>query len=188
VEDLPEGDWPLQGHFACGEGFLVRAGPAGPAASQEEAVDRYRCRRWRDVTHSSEWHLGDGLSVRHDRRWSHPVQSVQASPQAETKKPDADFASELIASGATSQPVETVIAVLVASSTGVSINAAAKASGINYRTAQRIVQAASKHRQHQLEVGRSAQPATADRAAVPKPVNLYSEGLTERVAIQYCHV
>ena len=33
---------------------------------------------------------------------------------------------------------------------GASINAAAKASGINYRTAQRIVQAAAERRQRQL--------------------------------------
>ena len=63
---------------------------------------------------------------------------------------DADLASELIASGATTQPVETVIAVLAARRDGASINAAAKASGINYRTAQRIVEAAAEHRQRQL--------------------------------------
>jgi molybdenum-dependent DNA-binding transcriptional regulator ModE len=43
-----------------------------------------------------------------------------------------------------------VIALLAASRDGASINAAAKASGINYRTAKRIVQAAAKHRQRQL--------------------------------------
>jgi molybdenum-dependent DNA-binding transcriptional regulator ModE len=43
-----------------------------------------------------------------------------------------------------------VIAVLAANRAGASINAAAKASGINYRTAQRIVQAAAEHRQGQL--------------------------------------
>ena len=62
---------------------------------------------------------------------------------------DADLASELIASGVTTQPVETVIAVLAARRDGASINAAARASGINYRTAQRIVEAATAHR-HQL--------------------------------------
>jgi molybdenum-dependent DNA-binding transcriptional regulator ModE len=40
-----------------------------------------------------------------------------------------------------------VIAVLAARRDGASINAAAKASGINYRTAQRIVEAAAEHRQ-----------------------------------------
>ena len=60
--------------------------------------------------------------------------------------------SELIASGVTTQPVETVIAVLAARRGGASINAAAKASGINYRTARRIVEAATAHRQRQLLV------------------------------------
>ena len=63
---------------------------------------------------------------------------------------DADFASELIAAGVTTQPIETVIAVLTSHRDGASINAAAKASGINYRTAQRIVQAAAERRQRQL--------------------------------------
>jgi hypothetical protein len=40
--------------------------------------------------------------------------------------------------------------VLAASRDGALINAAAKASAINYRTAQRIVQAAATHRQRQL--------------------------------------
>jgi len=42
--------------------------------------------------------------------------------------------------------------VLAASRNGASINAAAKASGINYRTAQRIVEAAVEYRQCQLPV------------------------------------
>jgi hypothetical protein len=86
-----------------------------------------------------------------------PAQTVQGSAQAESTRvdaavaqDDADLASELIASGATTQLVETVIAVLAASRDGASINAAAKASGINYRTAQRIVQSAAVHRQRQL--------------------------------------
>jgi pectin methylesterase-like acyl-CoA thioesterase len=70
--------------------------------------------------------------------------------QIEATQVDADLASELIASGVTTQPVETVVAVLAASRDGASINAAAKASGINYRTAQRIVQAAAERRQRQL--------------------------------------
>ena len=41
------------------------------------------------------------------------------------------------------------MAVLVARREGTSVNGAAKASGINYRTAQRIVEAAA-HRQGQL--------------------------------------
>jgi hypothetical protein len=67
-----------------------------------------------------------------------PVQTVQDSAQTEATQVDADLASELIASGVTIQPVETVIAVLAATRDCASINAAAKASGINYRTAQRI--------------------------------------------------
>jgi len=75
-----------------------------------------------------------------------PAPTVQDSAQtqttqvnAEIAQVDADLASELIASGVTTQPVQTVIAVLTASRDGASINAAAKATGINYRTAQRIV-------------------------------------------------
>jgi hypothetical protein len=62
------------------------------------------------------------------------------------------FASELIASGVTTQRVETVIAVLAARRDGASINAAARAAGINYRTARRIVEGAAEHRQWQLVV------------------------------------
>jgi hypothetical protein len=78
------------------------------------------------------------------------AQTVQDPAQTESTQVDADLASELIASGATTQRVETVIAVLAASRAGASINAAAKASGINYRTAQRIMQAAAAHQQRQL--------------------------------------
>ena len=88
-----------------------------------------------------------------------PAQAVQGSAQteatqvdAEIAQVDADLASELIASGVTTQPVETVIAVLAAIRDGASINAAAKASGINYRTAQRILEGAAEHRQRQLVV------------------------------------
>ncbi len=79
-----------------------------------------------------------------------PAQTVQDSAQTEATQVDADLASELIASGVTTQSVETVIAVLAASRGGASVNAAANASGINYRTAQRIVEAAAEHRQRQL--------------------------------------
>ena len=72
------------------------------------------------------------------------------SAHTEAIQVDAAFASELIASGVTTQPVETVIAVLAATRDGASINAAARASGINYRTAQRIMQAAAERRQRQL--------------------------------------
>ena len=79
-----------------------------------------------------------------------PAQTVQDSAETETTQVDADLASELIASGVTTQPVETVMAVLAASRSGASINAAAKVAGINYRTAQRIVKSAADHRRRQL--------------------------------------
>ena len=78
-----------------------------------------------------------------------PAQTVE-STQTEATQADADLASELIASGVTTQPVKTVVAVLAASRDGASINAAARVSGINYRTAQRILQAAAERRQRQL--------------------------------------
>ena len=78
-----------------------------------------------------------------------PAQVVQ-SAHAATTQDDADLAADLIASGATTQSVDTVIAVLSAHRDRASINAAAKVSGINYRTAQRIVEAAAEHRQGQL--------------------------------------
>ena len=74
------------------------------------------------------------------------------STQTGATQTDADLASEVIESGVTTQPVETVVAVLAARRDGASINAAAKASGINYRTARRIVEAAKEYRQRQLAV------------------------------------
>ena len=81
-----------------------------------------------------------------------PAQTVQDSAHTEATQADANLASELIASGVTTQPVEIVVAVLAARRDGASINAAAKASGINYRTAQRIVEAAAKYQQRELAV------------------------------------
>jgi hypothetical protein len=78
-----------------------------------------------------------------------PARTVQDSAQTEAQV-DADLASDLIASGTTTQRMATVIAVLAASRDGASINSAAKASGINYRTAQRIVEAAEECRQRRL--------------------------------------
>jgi Protein of unknown function (DUF2637) len=81
------------------------------------------------------------------------VASAQGSAHTAAQPDDADLASlavDLIESGVTTQPVGTVIAVLAASRDGASINAAAKASGINHRTAQRIVRGAAEHRQWQL--------------------------------------
>jgi hypothetical protein len=79
------------------------------------------------------------------------VQTEATQVDAEIAPVDADLAAELIASGVTTQPVETVVAVLAASRDGVSINAAAKAAGINYRTAQRIVEAATERLQPEFE-------------------------------------
>ena len=79
-----------------------------------------------------------------------PAQTVQNSAHIDAAQVDADLASELIASGVTTQPVGTVIAALSSHHGGASINAAAKASGINYRTAQRIFQVAAKHRRRLL--------------------------------------
>ena len=86
-----------------------------------------------------------------------PAQAMKGSAQteatqvdAEIAQVDADLASELIAFGVTTQPAETVIAVLASHRDGASINAAAKASGINYRTAQRIVEGAAEHQQRPL--------------------------------------
>jgi Protein of unknown function (DUF2637) len=88
-----------------------------------------------------------------------PNQAHIVQPSAQTEathvdaaiaQVDADLASELIASGVTTQPVTTVVAVLEAHRNGASINAAAKASGINYRTAQRIVEAAAEHQHRKL--------------------------------------
>jgi molybdenum-dependent DNA-binding transcriptional regulator ModE len=78
------------------------------------------------------------------------AQTEATEIDAEITQVDADLASELIAAGATTQHVETVITVLTARRNGASINAAAKASGIHYRTAQGIVAAAATHRQRQL--------------------------------------
>jgi Protein of unknown function (DUF2637) len=81
------------------------------------------------------------------------AQTVLDSTKTDATQDDADLASELIASGVTTQPVETVIAVLAARRDGASINAAANGSGINYRTAQRIVEAAAaEYEQRELAV------------------------------------
>ena len=78
------------------------------------------------------------------------MQTVQGSAQTEARQVDAELVSELTASGVTIEPVETLIAVLAACRDGASINAAAKVSGIDYRTAQRIVEAARQRQQRQL--------------------------------------
>jgi hypothetical protein len=80
-----------------------------------------------------------------------PAQTVRPA-QTDVAQGDAELASELIASGVTMQSVDTVIAVLSSHRDGATINAAAQAAGINYRTAQRIVEGADEHRQGQLAV------------------------------------
>jgi hypothetical protein len=74
-----------------------------------------------------------------------PAQTVREPSQSGATRNDAELASELRASGVTTQPIETVIAVLAARRDGATINAAAKASGVNYRTAQRIAVATSRN-------------------------------------------
>ncbi|ORB13735.1 hypothetical protein BST37_13055 [Mycobacterium noviomagense] len=76
-----------------------------------------------------------------------PAQNVQRSSKTLVAQLDSDLASELIASGVTAQSVETVVAVLSSHRGGASISAAAKASGVNFTTAQRIVDAAREPRQ-----------------------------------------
>jgi hypothetical protein len=73
------------------------------------------------------------------------AQHMQKATQ-ETAQADGQLAAQLIASRVTTQPVETVVAVLSAQRRGASINAAAKAVGVNYRTAKRIVEAATDHK------------------------------------------
>jgi hypothetical protein len=68
------------------------------------------------------------------------AQALRAAP-ADIAVADADLAAELVAQRVTTQSVGTVTAVLKARRAGASINAAAKAVGVNYRTAQRIVEA-----------------------------------------------
>jgi len=76
---------------------------------------------------------------------------MRGSAQSQSAFADADLASDLIATGATTQPVETVIAVLAAIRRGASINRAATESGINFRTAQRIARAAESRSQDSLQ-------------------------------------
>jgi hypothetical protein len=84
--------------------------------------------------------------------WADQPKLFKLAQQSEATTTDAGIASGLISSGVTTQPVGTVVAVLAATRGGASINAAAKVSGINYRTAQRIVKASAEYRQRQLAV------------------------------------
>jgi hypothetical protein len=68
------------------------------------------------------------------------AQALRAAPD-DIAVADADLAAELVAQRVTTQSVGTVTAVLKARRAGASINAAAKTVGVNYRTAQRIIEA-----------------------------------------------
>lgn len=81
---------------------------------------------------------------------SESVQTAADSTQLMTDQVNAHLAAELRSTGITTQPVETVVAVLRAWNGGATINAAAKACGVNYRTAQRIVEAARARQDPQL--------------------------------------
>jgi Protein of unknown function (DUF2637) len=129
-----------------------------PASAQTPAVQRLS----QHPTLSAKSHVKPvapsntrAQTARHSRAQDHasvqldPAHTVQ-SVQAEVTQDDADLASDLIASGVTTQSIETVIAVLSSHRAGASINPAAKACGINYRTAQRIVEAATERRHRQL--------------------------------------
>jgi hypothetical protein len=81
-----------------------------------------------------------------------PAVAVRNATRTDTVAADADLAAELIASRVTTQPSGTVIAVLIASREGATINAAAKKLKIKYRTTQRIVEAAEARRRDGLLV------------------------------------
>jgi hypothetical protein len=124
-----------------------------PASAQIPAANRVAQRANPQVmSMRSAQDAGTGGASR-PRNGLASVQPVRAqsvySAQAEVAQDDADLAAELIASGVTTQSVDTVVAVISSHREGASINAAAKASGINYRTAQRIVEAA-EDRQRQV--------------------------------------
>jgi hypothetical protein len=133
-----------------------RAGTT-PANTQDAAVRRAAQNAKPEVTpvRSAQSAHADGAS-----RLDKGLASVQLDPaqtlhsaQAEVAEDNADLASELIASGVTTQSVDTVVAVLSAHRDGASINAAAKTSGINYRTAQRIVDGAERRQRQLVAVG-----------------------------------
>jgi hypothetical protein len=84
------------------------------------------------------------------QRLTADLDAMDPETRAETAQSDADLASDLIASGVTTQSVDTVVAVLSTHRDGASINATAKAAGINYRSTQRIVEGAKARRQEGL--------------------------------------
>lgn len=93
--------------------------------------------------------VGGARAERRRRRSESPALSriwpanVWDFRQSGATRDDAELASELRASAVTTQPMETVIAVLAERRDGAMINAAPKASGVNYSTAQRISVATS---------------------------------------------
>lgn len=101
-------------------------GPAAPeeepAAPEEEEVNRCWCHRWCAVTDPAGCHLGDGLPVRHDRRWpaSTPpalnVYRTRYRPVPETPRYDRSRASLLkgpgpagVRSSGSSHPGHTIL-------------------------------------------------------------------------------
>lgn len=118
--------------------------PARPSAQGAKAEVKRFTSSSTSVTTTASLHPKRAQAVQ-------PSAQTEATPvDAEIAQADAALASELIASRVTTQPIDTVIAVLEAHRNGASINAAARASGINYRTAQRIVEGAAGHRHQQL--------------------------------------
>lgn len=65
-----------------------------------------------------------------------------ANPPAEFAPDTEEIALRIATSRTTTQPVQTVVAVLDALAAGASVNGAATAAGVNFRTAQRIAKAA----------------------------------------------
>jgi hypothetical protein len=122
----------------------VRRAPQNPVQSAKTEVTPFAPTKARAQTVQAE-RVQSPASLQRE-----PTQTVHDSAHTQATQVDAGAALELIACGVTTQALETVIAVLAATRDGASINAAAKASGINYRTAQRIVEAAAEHRQRQL--------------------------------------
>ena len=144
---------------AVGDKPARRTRPMTASADTELSTVRRWARRVRqgaraEVTPSSPLSGAPTVQARRVQTFasvqSGAMETSRASAQPRATQVDTDLALDLIASGATTQPIETVLAVLRASRDGASINAAAKASGINYRTAQRIVEAAAERRQGQL--------------------------------------
>jgi len=121
-------------------GAAVRIARCGVVDAAHDAKPKTRL-----VSPSGESRLTQAMSARFSAPGRHgDGGDLHGSMHSPTAPDDTKLAEDLIASGATTQPAETVIAVLAAWRGVASINAAAKASAINYRTAQRIVKAAGE--------------------------------------------